>query len=240
MHLPPNRYDECAEAYHAWVRASEQAGIEANALMQHMLEVIGDVRDKQVLDAGCGTGLLARALTARGARVTAIDIAPRLVAFGRAQDPAGTIDYQVADLSQPLPAYSARFDLVASYFVLNDVPDYRGFLASLAAMLKPGGRTVMLMNNPYSFVVRNHLRDYFSHEAVIYPGLAEQGIRVYFYQRTLAEYLDAFLSAGLRLERLVDVPTPATMRQRPANKLIPDDYQFPYVMILAFERPGAQ
>jgi hypothetical protein len=48
--------------------------------------------------------------------------------MARAKDPTGNITYQVADLSQPLTAYQDHFDLIASLFVLNAVPDYRGFL----------------------------------------------------------------------------------------------------------------
>src|SRR6266699_1372752 len=58
-----------------------------------------------VLDAGCGEGYLSRILAHRGANVTGIDISTRLVEIGRAKDPEGQITYQVADLSQPLPAY---------------------------------------------------------------------------------------------------------------------------------------
>jgi len=78
----------------------------------------------------------------------------------------------VADLSQPLPELSGRFDAVASYLVLNDVEDYRGFAATLAAVLKPGGRLVLAFSNPYGAVIRKHVADYFDSDAVSpYRGL---------------------------------------------------------------------
>lgn len=51
-------------------------------------------------------------------------------------------------LSAPLSDLTQHFDAVASYLVLNDVEDYRGFAATLAAVLKPGGRLVLALNNP--------------------------------------------------------------------------------------------
>jgi hypothetical protein len=128
---------------------------------------------------------------------------------------------------------------VVSYLALNDIADYQGFSATMAAVLKPGGRLVLAMNNPYSYIVRNHVRDYFdSGTAYSYRGMAAQGVKVHFYQRTLEEYLTAFLGAGLRLERLVDVPTPEWMFQRPPlDKLLPAGYQFPYFMVLSFGKP---
>ena len=67
----------------------------------------------------------------------------------------------MADLSQPLPAYQSHFDLIASHLVLNDVYDYQGFLTTLGAVAKPGGHLVLSLNNPYSYVVRGHITNYF-------------------------------------------------------------------------------
>jgi hypothetical protein len=50
---------------------------------------------------------------------------------------------------------------VGSYLVLNDVAEYRGFAATLAASLKPGGRLVLALNNPYSAVTDRLVTDYF-------------------------------------------------------------------------------
>ncbi len=129
-------------------------------------------------------------------------------------------------------------DLIASHLALNDVPDHRGFIATLAAVLKPGGQLVVAMNNPYSYVVRRHVVDYFASGAYPYRGMAAQGVKVHFYQRTLEEYLDAFLAAGFRLRKLVDVPTPEPVLNNPnLDRLEPRGYQFPYFMILSFIKP---
>ena len=101
-----------------------------------------------MLDAGSGEGYLARVLAAHGARVTGIDLPPRLIGMARTKNPKGDIDYQVADLSQPWPGKAGCFDAIASYLVLNDVKDYRGFAGTLAALLAPGGRLALALNNP--------------------------------------------------------------------------------------------
>jgi hypothetical protein len=49
---------------------------------------------------------------------------------------------------RPAMAAAGRFDAVGSYLVLNDVANYCGFAATLAASLKPGGRLVLALNNP--------------------------------------------------------------------------------------------
>ncbi len=236
MSAPRNSYDEFASQYAQMRRAQQQIREEPDAHLAHFLHVIGEVSGLTVLDAGCGEGYLSRILAQRGAQVTGIDISPRLVELARAQDPNGTITYQVADLSQPLPDYENHFDLIASLFVLNDVADYQGFLATLAAALKRAGRLVLFMNNPYSFLLRGYLTDYFAASGQAFPsrGLAEQGVQVHFYHRTLEEYLAASLAAGLQLQHLIDVPTPEGSFKRREGTLLPEGYHFPFFTILSF------
>lgn len=232
-------YNDFAAQYSVMVTPWEDAGIEhePNGVMPRFLEVIGDVSGLTVLDAGCGEGYLSRILASRGAAVTGIDIAPNLIQIAQAKDPKGKIAYEVADLSKPLPVYQQRFDLIASYLVLNDVCNYRSFLATLGMLAKSGGRLVLVMNNPYSYVVRKHITNYFdSDKAFPYRGMAQQGVKVHFYQRTLEEYIDAFLAAGFQLQRLVDVPTPEAVLNNFVDTLLPKGVQFPYMMILSFSK----
>ena len=231
-------YDDYADEYAAYVAWREQAGPDADpfGLLLPLLDLLGDVNGRRVLDAGCGEGYLARWLAARGAHVTGIDLSARLIALARAKDPGGSIDYQVADLSQPLPDAVGRFDAAASYLVLNDVRDFRGFAATLAASLAPGGRLVLALNNPYSAVTDRHVTDYFDSGAVSrYRGLWEAGIRAHYHHRTLEDYLDAFHAGGLRLAKLADMPALADTHGPDAY--LPPGGRFPRFMLLAFTKP---
>jgi hypothetical protein len=158
-------------------------------------------------------------------------VSPKLSRW-RAIDPDGAITYEVADLSQTQPAYQAHFDLVASYVALNVAHDYQGFHVTLSAALKPGGRLVIVMNNPYSLVARGHSSDYFaaSGQALLYRGLTEEGVKVSFWRRTMEEYLSACSAAVLQLERRIDAPTPEGCFKRRSDTLIP---HFPVFTILS-------
>lgn len=230
-------YNEFASQYAELVAHREAAGVENEPSLPRMLEIIGDVSGLTVLDAGCGEGYLSRILAERGANITGIDISPRLVEIARAKDIERKITYNVANLSQPLPEYQQHFDLIVSYLVLNDVYDYKGFITTLGTSLERGGRLVLSMNNPYSYVVCNHITNYFDSETTFsYKGMAQRGVKVRAYQRTLEEYMDAFLSAGFQLQHLIDIPTPEKVLNYLDDKLIPKGYQFPYFMILGFVR----
>lgn len=227
-----NPWDEYADEYARWIAQREPVAVEEGGILARLLELLGDLEGRDVLDAGCGEGFLARILAARGARVTGIDLSPRLIQFAREKNADGTIDYRVADLSRPLPEFEGRFDLIGSYLVLNDVRDYRGFASTLASLAEPGARMALAFNNPYSSVVREHISDYFASGTMgTYGGLWNAGIKARYYHRTLEEYLDAFLDVGWRLEKLVDVPD-VFGRQW----LLPAHCRFPLFTILAFEK----
>ncbi len=66
-----------------------------------------------------------------------------------------------------------------------------------------------------------------------YGGLWQAGIKARYYHRTLEEYLDAFLAAGLRLTKLADVVDVFGLPW-----LLPEGCRFPRFMVLAFEKPS--
>jgi magnesium-protoporphyrin O-methyltransferase len=71
-----------------------------------------DLRGRRLLDAGCGTGMLALEAAKRGAEVTAIDLSPTLVGLARERLPGNlSVDFRVGDMLDPA---LGRFDHVVS------------------------------------------------------------------------------------------------------------------------------
>lgn len=233
-------YDQYAEQYAAYVTTREEHAPDDDpfGILPPLLGQLGDVAGQDVLDAGCGDGFLSRILAASGARVTGIDLSPRLVDLAGQKPASGQITYLAADLCERQTDLEGRFDAVASYFVLNDVEDHRGFAQTLARALRPGGRAVLGFNNPYDYVIRRgHGSAYFETGQAHPCGLSSVGVPVFFYHRTLPQYLDAFLDAGLHLTKIVDVDHPAMTARRASVEEIPRDEQLPRFMVLAFARP---
>jgi SAM-dependent methyltransferase len=98
----------------------------------------------RILDAGCGTGGMLRALERKGAAL-GIDVSTEAIRFARRR--AGPSPLVRGDVSR-LPFASSSFDLVTSFDVLyhRNVPDDALALAELARVLKPGG--ILLMRVP--------------------------------------------------------------------------------------------
>jgi 2-polyprenyl-6-hydroxyphenyl methylase/3-demethylubiquinone-9 3-methyltransferase len=95
----------------------------------------------QVLDVGCGGGLLAEGLARRGARVVALDMAPENIAAAQqhAAENALTIDYRCIDVESLARDMAGQFDIVTCLEMLEHVPDPSSIVAACAAALRPGG-----------------------------------------------------------------------------------------------------
>ena len=100
---------------------------------------------KSALDVGCGAGLLAEPLARLGAKVTAIDAAPEVIAVAKAHAAGQSlaIDYRHSAVED----VDGLFDLVTSMEVIEHVADPQAFLASLAARLAPRGLLILSTPN---------------------------------------------------------------------------------------------
>jgi 2-polyprenyl-3-methyl-5-hydroxy-6-metoxy-1,4-benzoquinol methylase len=219
-----NTYDQLAEQYEAYISGRNENDLSGDPCAAAFFGVIGKVGGLRVLDAGCGEGFVARALASKGAIVTGVDVSPKLVEKAQLKN-KGSIEYFVADLSEPLPHFAEHFDLVASFFVLNDVPDYQGFISTLGSVTKPGGRAVLLLNNPYSAVLRKKADTYFE------SGTSRRYfVGVYHYHQTMGEYIKAFSACGFLLRTLLEpAPGPNEPEERRTGWV-----QVPFIIVLEF------
>jgi SAM-dependent methyltransferase len=96
---------------------------------------------EHVLDVAAGTGNVAIRAAQRGARVTACDIAPRMVQLGRERT-GPAVDWIEADLDD-LPLPDGSIDVALSAFGLIFAPHPEVALEQLRRVLKPGGRLAL-------------------------------------------------------------------------------------------------
>jgi 2-polyprenyl-3-methyl-5-hydroxy-6-metoxy-1,4-benzoquinol methylase len=131
------------DAYARW-RATEVGRITDEFELQLILELLGDVHGRRVLDVGCGDGVLAVTLAQRGAQVTGVDRSPVMIeaARRRAQDAGVCIDFCVAR-AEALPFGQNRFDLIVAVTILCFVAEPQDVFAEVRRVLRHGGCLVI-------------------------------------------------------------------------------------------------
>ena len=138
--------DEVAEFWEAnaeaWTRLSRDGhDVYRDALnTPAFLAMLPPVNGLRGLDIGCGEGTNTRHLARRGARMSAIDVAPTFIAHARQaerDDPLG-IDFRVAN-GEALPFDAGTFDFAAAFMAFMDIPDQPQVLREAYRILVPGG-----------------------------------------------------------------------------------------------------
>jgi ubiquinone/menaquinone biosynthesis C-methylase UbiE len=211
----------------------------------------GDVGGIRLLDLGCGTGYFAREMARRGARVTGVDIAPRMIEHAtryEAASPLG-VEYRVGDAAEIATWFpAASFDMVTSCMALQDMPDVPAVLRAAHAVLRPGGRLVVSITHPCTDTpFREWQRDdaghkrclcidrYFDRVAVEYTWRGwDYDFTTPALHAPLEDWFAWILGAGFQLRALREPrPTEQALRERPD---LEDAAKVPYYVIFDLVR----
>ncbi len=121
-----------------------QIAVELLPGAQAAIEVADPGAGEHVVDVGCGTGNAALLAAARGARVTGVDPAPRLLEIAAAEAAARGLDATfLPGEAAALPLPDASADVVLSVFGVIFAPDALAAAAEMARVVKPAGRIVV-------------------------------------------------------------------------------------------------
>jgi 2-polyprenyl-6-hydroxyphenyl methylase / 3-demethylubiquinone-9 3-methyltransferase len=112
---------------------------------------------REVLDVGCGGGILSEALARAGARVTGIDLAPAALATAELHALEGgvAVSYRLSSAEALAAEAPARYDVVTCMEMLEHVPDPASVLGALARLVRPGGAVFVstLNRTPRAFLL---------------------------------------------------------------------------------------
>ncbi len=101
----------------------------------------GGLENKTVADIGCGGGILAESMAAKGAIVTAIDASKEALQIARLHqtETESSVEYVHSTAEDLARDHSGQFDIVTCMELLEHVPSPESVIAACASLVKPGG-----------------------------------------------------------------------------------------------------
>jgi len=170
-----------------------------------LLKLLGDLKGKTILDAGCGTGYLSRILAKKGAKMVGVEPADVLFKYSVAKeqaDPLG-IKYLQQDLSKF--HLQQKFDVVVSNMVFMDIPEYEKAIDNCIASLKSQGAFIFSLSHPCfedagdeweknkQVTVREYLKEY-----------QVKRHRAYSFHRPLSAYINLVIERGCQIVKMIE------------------------------------
>jgi ubiquinone/menaquinone biosynthesis C-methylase UbiE len=139
-------YDEFSKSYEKHRRPNDPGGY--HALLDDLeIELVARYgTGKDVLECGCGTGLILDRVREFARRAAGIDLSPGMLEKAKARG----LDVREGSVTA-LPFEDASFDVTCSFKVLAHVPDIGKALAEMARVTRPGGVVLAEFYNPWSF-----------------------------------------------------------------------------------------
>lgn len=171
-----------------------------------LLRLLGDVRGRRVLDAGCGNGYFSRMLAERDAHVVGVEPAERQYAFAREKDAelGQGIAYVRADLAR-LPDLGGPFDAVVCSMVLMAIPDWKPAMRACVQALRPGGLFVFGLVHPAFEQLYGTWREHGEYRVRRYLEEYEiAGRDASDFHRPISTYLNELASLDCQLREVVE------------------------------------
>ena len=243
MELEERLRTQWTEAAQDWIETDQ--AVRTGMLDSWMVEALGDVSGKRVIDIGCGEGRFCRILSERGATVTGVDLTEALIERARVQG-SDKEAYFLGDAENLEGVDDEAFDLAVSYIVLVDLLDYQRSIREAYRILRPGGRFVVCNVHPMRTASINNagwIRDH--RRKLFYPldNYTEEGLREFMWwgkpflnmHRMVSSYVSAFLGAGFALEGLHE-PIPSD-EQLVENPKFDDELRVPNFVVYLLKKP---
>ncbi len=241
-------YDQIADWYDTQVRAGDGLLPFHNLAIDALLELVGDVRGREVCDLACGQGIVTRELAQHGARVIGVDLSQRLLEIAlreEAEAPLG-IAYRCDDAHALATLGDASFDVVTCNLALMDIPNLSAAVAAVRRVLRPGGTFTFSITHPCIVPPGSrwtteaeggpgrHVRGYFLEGYVVPPHAPGVRGRVGTHHRTLSTYLNMLAASGFVLECIAEPRATGAAAERQ-----PGAVEAPMFLVIRLRLPPA-
>jgi ubiquinone/menaquinone biosynthesis C-methylase UbiE len=214
----------------------------------YVLEMVGDVRGKKVLDAGCGGGFYSIWLSEKDAEVLGIDSSEEMIKIAKEKASRKRLDtrFLIGDIAD-LRIEDGVFDLVLSTLVLMDLKELDKGISELVRVTGNGGDIVVSVEHPMLTAgdweresgqkLFRKVDDYFVERELeaVWENERKERVSFRYYHRPLQAYTRPFFERGCVLTRLIE-PRPHEVYKMLNPREYEDTKRIPHFVIFKFRK----
>lgn len=158
LNADQNELDKFSQLAHRWWDPNSEFKPlhEINPLRLEWINDLAVISGKEVLDIGCGGGILSESMAQRGALVTGIDLSDKALGVARLHllESGNKVDYRKISAEELATQAPGHFDLVTCMEMLEHVPNPASTISACAALVKPGGHVFFstINRNPKAYL----------------------------------------------------------------------------------------
>jgi len=182
------------------------------------LNVLGDVRDLDIIELGCGTAYFSAWLAKRGARVVGVDPTPAQLETARRLQKETGIEFPLVEaIGEDVPFEDASFDLVHSEYGASIWADPTLWIPEASRLLRPGGRLIFLRNTTLQTLctAMDGVKEQLQRPQRDLHRLEWEDTGEVEFHLAHGEMLDLLRANGFELERLIELFAPADAETHP-------------------------
>jgi len=193
--IDASEQSEIAAAYDDWAATYDTDPNRTRDLAAEALKQAGlELKDRKVIEVGCGTGRNTPWLAEHAAEIIAIDFSKQMLALARQRVADRQARFLQHDVRTAWPLDNASADIIVAMLILEHVQHLELFFAEAARVLHVGGNLFICELHP--------MRQYAGGQAQFSNQRTGEHERVTAFLHDVSEYVNTALAAGFEVERV--------------------------------------
>ncbi len=185
------------DTYGEYFARLEENNPNRKKLTEILYSMMGDVKGKKILDAGCGIGNDCKMLSEYGAKVVGIDVSQKMTELAKKRCENYNIEFYLKDMEKTeFP--NEEFDIIVSAFSILYKENLNDVLKEFKRISKRNGELYIAVSHPIRKMIK-YTNNYFE------TGKHWQShgeMRLFNYYRTMEEYVNSLASEGFSIKEI--------------------------------------